>query len=88
MKITPLENELLWALRDMVLQHCSDNKTGRVESGFLSANAYAMRLLVEHGYMEDVRDVPTTRWIDGVLIDAGRTPHAFGLEVEQRKDGQ
>ncbi len=45
-------NELLAATMGMVQQHCEQRKKGIYESGFLSANAFALRTLCEFGAMQ------------------------------------
>jgi hypothetical protein len=58
MDLTSNEKRLLWALRDMVGQHCIESSNGEqltydsplpVFSGFIRANAEAIRILGEFG---------------------------------------
>ena len=51
------EKELLDALGAMVYQHCQSDYEGPYHSGYLSANAEAMRLLMKHGRFKASVDV-------------------------------
>jgi hypothetical protein len=77
-------DELLEALVDMVNQHCYCEKRDSpkadpedkqrperwvFDSGFLSANAYAMRILIKHGWAKEIGEshgrgvsIKITRW--------------------------
>lgn len=68
--MNPIETELLDALADMVMQHCRDESLGggtspNYSSGFLSANANAMRLLAKYGRMAILHDGRTVPNRDG-----------------------
>ena len=48
---------LIDALEDMVAQHCGiSDDDGELDSMALSANAYAMRVLAEHGSIQILRE--------------------------------
>lgn len=88
MKVTNFENELLWALRDMVAQHIDledENTTiadwhGPRFSGFISANSRAMRLLCDAGHMHQVHD-GGGRVFTAQFVPEGLTPNAHGKKV-------
>jgi len=50
------KHEVLAALMDMVIQHCTCDHTANLDSMASSANADAMRLLARHGKIEIVSD--------------------------------
>jgi hypothetical protein len=98
MLVTSNENRLLWALRDMVAQHCScvdpqglRNKVLDTElvfdSGYIRCNRTAMEILVEHGHMELVSaDDGGGRWYRAKMISPGNTPNAFGRDITDIKE--
>lgn len=56
MKLISERNELFEATLRMVEQHCVEHSDGTLDSGFLSANAYAMRVLAPIGGVEMVHN--------------------------------
>jgi hypothetical protein len=62
---TPIERRLLWLVRDLVLQSCTDypkdarpdyDKPTPVFSGFIAVHAEAIALLAEYGLVTDLTD--------------------------------
>lgn len=92
-QITSRENLLLWVLRDLVAQHCSE-EDDVYDSGFLSADASAIRTLIHYGYMEVVSEsdiMPSTgekgRWVSAKLVDEGKTPYVGKEYVAEAEGG-
>ena len=86
-KVTAAENRMLWALREMVGQHCDTRSDDdRVfNSGFIRANREAMEILVEYGHMKLLsEDEHGGRWYEARMVEDGKTPNAFGQDVEDR----
>lgn len=79
MRVTKEVNDLVWALRDMVLQHIELRPGGTYQSEFIRANRAAMEILCEYGHMEKVSaDECGGRWFEARLIPKERTANAFG----------
>jgi hypothetical protein len=85
MKVTATENRLLWALRDLVLQHCDTRKddTDVYNSGFIRCNRTAMEILVEYGHLTLLsEDECGGRWYEARMVAVNETPNAFGRDVD------
>lgn len=82
MKVTKFECELLWALRDMVIQNCDTRDADRAVyfSAFIRPHADAMRLLCRAGFMKMLNDAGG-RVVTAMLIDDGLVANAFGKDV-------
>ena len=86
MKVTKAENELIWALREVVDQNCDTDESDDMvlDSGFIRAHAEAFDLLVKYGHAEYVYPPePASRYRKIKLIEEGLTPNAHGRDVVQ-----
>lgn len=78
---TPIEKRLLWLIRDLVIQSCSDWPRNSkpaygdpipVFSGFIGVHAEAIALLAEYGLVTDVSD-NGGRVVSGKILPVGES---------------
>ena len=78
---TPTERRLLWLVRDLVLQSCTDCPKGShlayedptpVFSGFIGIYAEAIALLAEYGLVTDLTD-NGGRVVSGTVLPVGES---------------
>lgn len=95
---TPTEKRLLWLVRDLVLQSCSNWPKGYtpayddptpVFSGFIGVHAEAIALLAEYGLVSDLTD-NGGRVVGGNILPVGETAQVLktGIFDPKNREGK
>ncbi len=71
--MTPKTSQLLWIIRHMIEQNCSEDSPGVFHSGFIGIHAVAMDALVGAGHAE---------YIDGPGYGRGRAVRFVDEQAE------